>query len=123
MKQGIRSHFKKAFSEPDFHKPTLEYVSFKVFSFEDNSKLEIPFSYMEIKTIVWDYEVSKSPGLDDYNFYFIGKCWDFLKVDIIMFVKEFHGKSKLNKSITSSFLTLVPKSRILKAFKILDIFG
>ncbi|KAI5389279.1 hypothetical protein KIW84_074797 [Lathyrus oleraceus] len=83
VKEGIRSHFKKAFSEPDFHKPTLEDVSFKVLSFEDNSKMEIPFSYMEVKTTVWDCEVSKSPGLDNYNLYFIRKCWDFLKVDII----------------------------------------
>lgn len=84
-------------------------VSFKGLSFEDSSKLEIPFSDMENKTTAWDCEVSKSPGSDSYNFYFIGKHWDFLKVDIIKFVTKFHGKAKLNKYITSYFLTVVPK--------------
>lgn len=39
------------------------------------------------------------------------KCRPFMKHDIIKFVKDFHGLSKLNKSITSSFITLMPKHK------------
>lgn len=33
-----------------------------------------------------------------------------MKEDIICFIKEFHNNAKLSKAITSSFLSLVPKS-------------
>lgn len=42
--------------------------------------------------------------------FFIKNSWDILKGDIINFVKEFHGKAKLSKFITSTFSTLIPKS-------------
>lgn len=74
------------------------------------SILEILFSDQEIKYIVWGFEVSKSPDPDRYNFFFIRKCWDFMKSGIIKFVKYFHRNLKLNKSMTSSFLALIPKN-------------
>lgn len=74
MKEGIWSHFKEVFSEPDFDKPILEDVPFKVLTQEESRQLETPFSDHEIKMVVWDCEVSKSLSTNGFNFFFIRKC-------------------------------------------------
>lgn len=102
--------FKKAFSELESGKPTLEEVSFKDISQEESRVLEILFTDLEIKSAVWDYKVSRSLGPYGYNFFIVRKCWEFMKTNIIKFVMDFHGNPKLNKSITSSFITLIPKN-------------
>lgn len=122
VNEGIWRHFKMDFFEPDSNKPTLEDVSLKVLSLEQSRMLESPFSDLEIKVAVWDCEVSKSLGLDGYNFYFIRKCWYFIKVNIINFVKDFHGHPKLNKAVTSSFLTLILKNSNPQGLSELDLF-
>lgn len=85
-------------------------------SFYNGKKnLEEPFSNSEIKEGVWGCEGSKSLEPAGYNFVFIKKCWDILKLDVIKFVKDFHSKAKLSKVIPPSFLTLVPKCSNLQA--------
>lgn len=112
MKEGIRDHFKDKFMEPDKTRPILEGISFRSLSIFDRSQLEVPFTKekKEIRDAVWGCDKSKSPKPDNYNFFFIRKCWYFIKQDILKFVKKFHRTSKLNKSITYSFLTLIPKN-------------
>lgn len=61
---------------------------------------------------LWSCKGSKSPGLDEFNFLFIRKCFHFMKEDFFRFFKDFYSYARLSKSITSSFLTLVPKKDI-----------
>lgn len=72
--------------------------------------LEAQFLDQEIKEVVWGCECSNSLGPDGYNFYFIRKCWHFLKANFIWFVKDFHSNAVLEKAITFYFLTLIPKN-------------
>ena len=51
----------------------------------------------------------KSPKLDGYNFKFIKKFWDLLKVDVKMTLDEFHIHSIILGGSNSSFICLVPK--------------
>lgn len=51
----------------------------------------------------------KSPRLDGYNFKFIKKFWDLLKVDVKMTLDEFHIHSIILGGSNSSFICLVPK--------------
>lgn len=47
-------------------------------SFSDGEEsLEVLFSELEIKEVVWSYKGSMNPGPDEFNFFFIKKFWDF----------------------------------------------
>lgn len=51
---------------------------------------------------------------------FFQRFWDLLKEDIMDFRQEFHSRGKLSKTISASFITLVPKLREPIAWKIID---
>ena len=40
---------------------------------------------------------------------FFHKFWGLLRVDIMAFMKEFHSRGRLSKSIDASFIALIPK--------------
>lgn len=52
-----------------------------VYCFRDSLSLEVQFLDLEIKEAVWGCEGSKSPGPNGYNFFFVKKCWHFMKED------------------------------------------
>lgn len=58
--------------------------------------------------MVWSCDGNKARGPDDFNFNFIKKYWDTLKMDVWGMVEEFYGNAKLPKG-TSYFLALTPK--------------
>lgn len=85
-------------------------VFFNSLSLEDSASLEAPFSELEIREAVWNCNGSKSPGPDGFSILFVKKCWNFIKEDFLSYFKDLHSGSFISKSITSSFLTLIPKS-------------
>ncbi|XP_058746325.1 uncharacterized protein LOC131619219 [Vicia villosa] len=109
VKDGFWSHFSSKFVEEYIGIPTLDGLVFKKLNGSQVSSLEASFLETEIRDAVWSCDGSKSPGPDDFNFLFLRKCWLFIKEDFIMFVNDFHRFATLSKSITSSFLSLIPK--------------
>lgn len=103
------SHFSNKFVDLDSMRAVLNDVSIKTISANDKWKLEKPFSDLEIKEAIWGCEGSKSLGPDGYNFFFIRKCWSFMKKDFCRFFNDFHGCLILSKTVVSSFITLIPK--------------
>ena len=67
------------------------------------------FSEEEIKRAVWECGSEKSPGPDGLNFKFIKQFWHILKLDIIIFLYEFHANGIFPKGGNASFIALVPK--------------
>lgn len=65
---------------------------------EDNLNLEVSFTREEIKSVIWDSDGNKSPGLDKFNFKFLKRNWHTLEVDQGSFFNEFILNSKLSKS-------------------------
>ena len=61
----------------------LDTIEFKSLSTEASLRLIEAFSEEEVKEVVWQCEGSKSPGPDGFNFNFIKKSWNSLKVDFI----------------------------------------
>lgn len=72
-------------------------------------RLEEPFSLKEIKEAVWYCDDSKALGLDGFNLFFFKKCWGMVENDIVKLLSDFHQTGKLEKSINSSFIALIPK--------------
>jgi hypothetical protein len=73
--------------------------------------LERPPSMEEVKKVVWDCDVSKAPGPDGFTFSFYKKVWNIISLEVFMLVKSFFRTGKLSKGISSSFVTLIPKSK------------
>lgn len=59
---------------------------------------------------MWGCRGDKTPGPNDYTFLFIKYFLFFLKEDFILFFNYFYSDNVISKAITSSFLTLIPKS-------------
>ncbi|XP_058733515.1 uncharacterized protein LOC131605139 [Vicia villosa] len=110
VKEEVRRLFSDEFVETDFDKPTLDGINFNSMTVVDKELLEASFLDVEIKEVVWSFEGSNSSGPNKYNFFFIRKCWKFLKKDFYKFFNDFHGGSDVFfKATISSFLTLIPK--------------
>ena len=75
-----KSHFTDRFTEPSLTRPTFWSPNFKKLSAEDNNRLERPFTLEEIKEAMWDCDGSKALGPDGFNFNFIKKSWDVIKM-------------------------------------------
>jgi len=67
------------------------------------------FSEEEVREAVWNFEGTKSPGPDGFNFNFIKANWETLKEDVMGVVHSFHETGILPKGCNASFIALVPK--------------
>jgi len=89
----------------------LDAVEFESLTWEDSMSLLKVFSEEEVRDAVWQFEGSKSPGPDGFNFNFIKKSWDFVKEEVMAFMNLFHATGALPKGCKASFIALVPKIR------------
>ncbi|KAH1120712.1 hypothetical protein J1N35_003872 [Gossypium stocksii] len=85
-------------------------LNFKRLSDSEASNLELPFSMEEIKEAVWSCDENKAPGPDGFNICFFRKCWGVVKNDLYEMLKEFYLSRKLERCISSSFISLIPKN-------------
>ncbi|CAK8537008.1 unnamed protein product [Lathyrus sativus] len=110
VKFEVHRHFARKFKVMEGEESFLEGITFDGINEEDRIFLEGPFLEEEIKEAIWGCGISKSPGPDGYSFLFIKRCWSFLKDDIFRYCNYFHSGGRISKSVTSSFLSLIPKS-------------
>lgn len=113
VREEVHSHFERKFSVTEGVRPILDGVSFKSISREEMEELEKSFLEQEIKNAVWSCGGSKSPGPEGDSLLFFKKCWNIVKTDVICFFNHFFLGGNISKGITSSFLTLIPKSKNL----------
>lgn len=68
----------------------------------------------EIDAVILSMPNDKAPGLDGFNSLFFKKCCHIIRNDIYSLCDSFFIHCADLKSINSSFITLVPKSAILR---------
>ncbi|PNX98928.1 cysteine-rich receptor-like protein kinase, partial [Trifolium pratense] len=90
-------------------RPEVDDLQFKRMNQVESVGLTKPFSEAEVKSVVWDCDSYKSPGLYGINFGFIKDLWVELRGDIMHFLSDFHRNDKLTKGINSTFIALIPK--------------
>jgi len=73
--------------------------------------LEKPHSIEEVKQVAWDSDGSKAPGPDGYAFSLYKKVLDLISSDVFMMVQEFFRTGRFPKGISSSFVTLIIKTK------------
>ncbi|XP_058760192.1 uncharacterized protein LOC131633496 [Vicia villosa] len=110
VKEVVKVHFEDNFKEGCFDRPSLDGIFINSLSREDGLSLEVSFLEEEIKETVWSYDGSKSTGPDGISLLFIKNCWFFLKEYVFLCFNAFFSGAVLSKSITSSFLILIPKN-------------
>ncbi|KAA3486329.1 Retrovirus-related Pol polyprotein LINE-1 [Gossypium australe] len=107
MKEGLYNFFNNYFDCPARRwKMDLD-LNFRMLNEERALKLEEPFSLKKIKEAVWSCDKSKAPSPDGFNL----NCWETVKMDLFGLMSDFFHIGKLEKSINSSFITLIPKDK------------
>jgi hypothetical protein len=92
----------------------------------ESGGLTKPFYEVEVKEVVWDCDIYKSPRPDEINFGFYEDFWEDLQCDVMRFISEFHRNGKLTKGLNSTFIALVPKidnPRRLNDFRPISLVG
>lgn len=89
-------------------------LNFKALKEDEVRNLEVLFTMDEIKDAIWSSDECKALGSDGFNMVFYRKCWDVVKDDLFIMLSKFYQNGKLEKSINSSFITLIPKVENLK---------
>ena len=71
--------------------------------------LERPFELEEVVQVLKDVQGDKAPGPDGYTMAFFQKCWSVLEKDVMDFFGKVHTYCKFEKSLNTTFLSLIPK--------------
>ncbi|GKB45339.1 RNA-directed DNA polymerase, eukaryota, reverse transcriptase zinc-binding domain protein, partial [Tanacetum coccineum] len=79
--------------------------------------LECDVSKDEIKRVVWDCGIDKSPGPDGFMFGFYRHYWNILESDVVDAVTSFFHHGQFPKGSNSSFIALIPKTRDVNLVK------
>ncbi|GJT19431.1 RNA-directed DNA polymerase, eukaryota, reverse transcriptase zinc-binding domain protein [Tanacetum coccineum] len=80
----------------------------------------------EIKKVVWECGLNKSPGPDGFSFDFFRKYWKLIDVDVVAAVQEFFVTSKFPRGCNSSFIALILKvqdAKVVKDFRPISLIG
>ncbi|XP_058784527.1 uncharacterized protein LOC131659337 [Vicia villosa] len=104
------NHFKSFFEDSEEGRPNLSGLDFKKLHVTEGLSLERPFTELEIKEAIWSCDGNKSAGPDGYSLDFFKRFWGVIRVDVLKMCNDFYLKGSLVKSITSSFLALIPKT-------------
>jgi hypothetical protein len=111
IKEGAVNFFSSLFRKPTCKRIEMGGSGFSKISEAKSIWLERPPSMEEVKQAVWDCDGSKAPGPDGFTFSFYKKVWNIISSEVFMLVKSFFRTGKLPKGISSSFVTLIPKSK------------
>ncbi|TYH10481.1 hypothetical protein ES288_A07G179800v1 [Gossypium darwinii] len=101
MKEGLFNYFKIYFDCSVRRWKMGVDLNFRLLSEESARKLE-------------------EPRPDEFNLYFYRKCLKIVKYDLFGVMSDFFSFGKLEKSINSSFIILIPKVESLLRFQNLD---
>jgi hypothetical protein len=87
----------------------LDDLDFDSLSASEASSLEVPLLEREVKEVIFGMDGNKAPRLDEFSLAFFQACWDVLKEDIMAVFSNFHAHGKFEKSLNSTFISLIPK--------------
>ena len=118
--------FENLLTDPrDWH-PSMEGLDFNRIDGEDAACLEGVFTEAEVFSALSDLNGDKAPGPDGFSISFWQFSWDFVKDEVMGFMKEFHEHGRFVRSLNSTFLVLIPKkpdAEDLKDFRPISLIG
>ncbi|KAK1279157.1 hypothetical protein QJS04_geneDACA021350 [Acorus gramineus] len=90
--------------------PVPELLSTRKLSYEDNHTLCAEVTEKEIFQNLSHMKKDGSPGPDGFTSGFFQTCWDIVKEDLVLAIKEFFDRGTLLQQLNNSFIALIPKN-------------
>lgn len=78
-------------------RPKVDELLFSQIGDDQATWLERPFEEEEVKKVVWMMDGDKAPGPDDFTLAFYKTCWEVIKGDLLLVLKDFHETCFLDK--------------------------
>jgi hypothetical protein len=110
--------YESMFAESMSWRPRLDDLAFESISAVEASSLEAPFLEKEVKEVIFGMDGNKALGPDGFSMAFFQAYWGVLKEDIMAVFADFHARGKFEKSLNSTFISLIPK--VPRASKLKD---
>ena len=71
--------------------------------------LDRPFEEEGVYGVIQGCNGNKSLGPDGFSMAFFKACWDFLKLEIMEVLANFHLQATFEKSLDATFIAIIPK--------------
>lgn len=91
--------------------PILEGAVFNRISVDQCRWRERPFTREEVLMALKDMEEDKALGPDGFLTKFLTVCWEVVENDVLDVFLEFHSKDHWCKSLSATFISLIPKKK------------
>jgi len=122
LESTTKEHFEKLYTkdrEGDIEsQESLLYNIPTLITQEDNESLIQPITEAEVLGELQQMNLDKAPGLDGLTTHFYLLCWNIVKRDLVRMVQYVLKSARIDDSINSSFLALVPKESNPSSFAI-----
>lgn len=102
-------YYTNLYNDPFPIRPKLEGVDFERISEDQNRWMERPFTMEEILGALKSMEEDKAPGPDGFPTKFLIACWEVVGKDVLDVFFEFYYKDQWCKSLSATFISLIPK--------------
>ncbi|RVW91675.1 LINE-1 reverse transcriptase-like [Vitis vinifera] len=126
IKGGVVGAFKNLLTDPGEWHPSMDGLAFNRIDGEEAARLEEAFIEEEVFSALSDMNGDKAPGPDGFSLSFWQFNWEFVKVEVMGFFKEFHERGRFVRSLNSTFLVLIPKkagAEDLRDFRQISLVG
>uniref|UniRef100_A0A2N9H9T4 Reverse transcriptase domain-containing protein n=1 Tax=Fagus sylvatica TaxID=28930 RepID=A0A2N9H9T4_FAGSY len=109
MRDLVVQFYKSLYSESEEWRPLIDGLPFSSIGEAKRLILERRFEKEEIVQVLKDLQGDKAPSPDGFTMAFFQKCWSVVEGDILDFFEEVYTHCKFEKSLNTSFITLIPK--------------
>jgi hypothetical protein len=107
--EGLVSYYQGLFSDDEVRRPLLDGLEFSSIEEADRIILDWQFTEDEVWEVVRNMSGEKALGLDGFSLVFFQSCWDIIKQDVMRVFHDFHASRDFVKSLSVTFLALIPK--------------
>ena len=109
ISKHIVEFYQKLFTEQWKWRPLVDGISFDSISTKEASWLGRDFEEDEVRNVVFKMNGNKARGPDGFFMAFSQFCWEVMREDIMKVFRDFHAGGLFEKSLNTSFISLIPK--------------
>ena len=109
IKEQVVHFYHSLYQESDPWRPEVDGLAFDSIDPIDRDLFERPFEKEEVFQVLQNMEGDKAPRPDGFTMAFFKKCWRIVEADVMAFFGEIHEYGKFERSLNSTFISLIPK--------------
>ena len=109
IKEEVSRAFQGLLLDPGGWKPNIDGLIFERLEGLDVEVVEKPFVEEEVFGALSGFCGKKAPDPDSFPMAFYLNSWDFVKVEVMNFFRQFHDSGSFVRSLNATFLVRIPK--------------